>query len=44
LKNTLLRLLHHDGYVPRKIALEASGESPAELEDASIDEEFDDDD
>jgi hypothetical protein len=42
LKDTLLRLLHHDGYVPRKIALEASGESAAEDDDASVDDEFDD--
>jgi hypothetical protein len=36
LKNSLLRLLHHDGYVPRKIALESTGESAAEREDTSV--------
>jgi hypothetical protein len=44
LKNTLLRLLHHDGHAPRKVRLEASGDTAGECEDASVDEEFDDDD
>ncbi len=44
LQNTLLRLLHHDGYVPRKVALEASGGLPPEGDDTSVDEEIEDDD
>jgi hypothetical protein len=44
LKGTLFRLLHHDGYLPRKIALEASGETSPEREDTDVDEDLDDDD